>query len=102
MRIGVVGFSQRRFDQEAARAHLCRFITGLPARPEAREGRVELVSGLTNQGVPKLAYEIATQLGLRTVGISARQALHARAGCFAVDQSRLFEAEVEWFGRTAG
>jgi hypothetical protein len=149
LKIGVVGFSQRHFDQDAARAHLRRFIVALLARPRAAETPVELVSGLTNQGVPQLAYVLATELGLRTVGISARQALRARAGCFPVDEQmivgerygdesqafvdhvdvlirvgggpqsrrevelfrakhrgdeaelegRLFEAEVEWFGR---
>lgn len=149
LRIGVVGFSQRYFDHAAARAHLRRFLTGVLERPEAQQGQPELVSGLTNQGVPKLAYELARELGLVTVGIAARQALRVRAGLFPVDRQilvgerfgdeselfiasidtlirvgggpqsraevelfrakhdhddavlaeRLFEAEVEWFGR---
>lgn len=80
MRIGVVGFSQRHFDHDAARTHLRRLVTSLLVEGQA----AEIVSGLTNQGVPRLAYELATELGLATVGISAKQALRARAGCFPV------------------
>jgi hypothetical protein len=87
-RIGVVGYSQRHFDHEAARAHLRRFVTALLELPEAARPP-EIVSGLTNQGVPKLAYELARELGLPTVGIAARQALRVRAGLFPVDRQIL-------------
>jgi hypothetical protein len=86
MRIGVVGFSQRHFDHDTARAHLRRMLGALLERPQAQGLKVELVSGLTNQGVPRLAYELATVLGLRTVGISAKQALRVAAGVFPVDE----------------
>ncbi|HVH99706.1 MAG TPA: hypothetical protein VM869_13385 [Enhygromyxa sp.] len=89
LRIGVVGFSQRHFDHEAARAHLRRLVTTLLERPEAQAAPPEIVSGLTNQGVPKLAYELARELGLVTVGIAARQALRVRAGLFPVDRKIL-------------
>lgn len=91
VKIGVVGFSQRHFDQRAARDHLRRFIVALVERSAADE-KPWLVSGLTNQGVPKLAYELARELGLRTVGISARQALRARAGQFPVDERMIVGA----------
>jgi hypothetical protein len=45
-----------------------------------------LVSGLTDCGVPGIAYRVATRMGLATVGISARQALRVRAGLFPVDR----------------
>ena len=83
-RIGVVGFSRSQFDHAAAEAALSSSLDQLLAR--ARSGAVELVSGLTNQGVPKLAYQLAVARGLRTVGLSARQALRVRAGVFPVDE----------------
>lgn len=89
LRIGVVGFSQRHFDHDAARAHLRRFVLGLLELPQAAATPPEIVSGLTNQGVPKLAYELACELGLPTVGIAARQALRVRAGLFPVDRKIL-------------
>lgn len=84
VRVGVVGFSRRSFDQEAARRHLRAVLERLVARAGA--ARVEVVSGLTNQGVPRLAYELAAELGLRTVGVSARRALRVRAGLWPVDE----------------
>lgn len=85
--LGVVGFSAETFDQAAAREQLRGLIVPIVER-ERDAGRPlpELVSGLTNQGVPKLAYALARELGLPTVGISAKQALRARAGCFPVDR----------------
>jgi hypothetical protein len=74
VRLGVVGFSARHFDQEVAKKYLAegleRIITTTQARPE----EIELVSGLTNQGVPKLAYELAVSKKIRTIGISAAKA----------------------------
>jgi hypothetical protein len=86
VKIGVVGFSQRHFDHEAAQLHLRRFVSELLELPECVATAPEIVSGLTNQGVPKLAYELARELGLPTVGIAARQALRVRAGLFPVDR----------------
>jgi len=87
-RIGVVGFSRETFDHEAARAHLRRFVSDLLARERGPDKPLPvIVSGWTNQGVPRLAYELARELGLGTVGISARAALRARAGRFPVDES---------------
>jgi hypothetical protein len=89
LRIGVVGFSRRHFDHEAARAHLRRFVGGLLEHPGARDRPPEIVSGLTNQGVPKLAFELARELQLPTMGISAKQALRVRSGLFPVDRQML-------------
>lgn len=86
LRIGIVGFSQRHFDHDAAREHLRRFIAAILDCEEAKAATPELVSGLTNQGVPKLAYELARELGLVTVGIAPRQAARVRAGLFPVDR----------------
>ena len=84
--IGVIGFSRSQFDQDDARAKLRECVDEVLARSGVTPADAELVSGLTNQGVPRLAYELATALGMRTVGVSARQALRVRAGVFPVDE----------------
>ncbi len=86
-KIGVVGFSREEFDQEEAK-RLLREILARLAKGKARE-KVELVSGLTNMGVPKLAYHIAVELGFRTVGFSAKQALRAGCGVYPVDRKMI-------------
>lgn len=84
LQVGVVGFSRPHFDQAAARIELRRLVDELRARHAGAS--LEIVSGLTNQGVPRIAYELAAELGLRTVGFSARQALRVRAGIYPVDR----------------
>lgn len=86
LRIGVVGYSARKFDQTAARAELKRIFTEEMETREADPRRIEIVSGLTNLGVPKIAYELATEMGMKTVGISASRALTSDAGTFPVDK----------------
>ena len=93
-KIGVVGFSRNKFDKEDARlkfrACLDRAIESLIQRSGlAREeilDRIEIVSGYTNMGVPKLAYEIADQLQIKTVGFSAAQAKRVRSGVYPVSK----------------
>ena len=101
LRIGIVGFSRPQFDQQAARTILERELAALRVRHPQRE--IEIVSGYTNAGVPQIAYEIADQLELTTVGFSARQALRVRSGLYPVDQVILegerFSDESEAFVR---
>ena len=84
LRIGIVGFSGRPFDQDQAvnylRGHLNNIVQ------QYGSGGIELVSGYTNIGVPKLAYEIADELGITTVGISAKEALTVDCGLYPVDK----------------
>lgn len=110
-RIGVVGFSKSTFDQATAATLLAGALDlVLASNPTAA---YELVSGLTAQGVPKLAYELAIARGIPTVGFSARQALRVRAGVFAVtkqilvgerfgDESAAFVAYIDALIRIGG
>jgi len=86
LRIGVVGYSGRKFDEAVARAELSRIFSEEMETREADPARIEVVSGLTNLGVPKIAYEVATEMGMKTVGISASRALTCEAGTFPVDK----------------
>jgi hypothetical protein len=92
LRIGVVGFSRPHFDHVAAAILLDDALANLLAHHARDPSGAELVSGLTNMGVPKLAYERAVALGMRTVGVSARQALRVSAGVFPVDETILVGA----------
>ena len=78
-RIGVIGYSAQAFDENDARLILRRALEG-----HALAGRCEVVSGLTNLGVPRIAYEEAVKLGLRTVGIACKKATEHE--CFPCDE----------------
>jgi hypothetical protein len=74
LRLGVVGFSAKSFDQVTAKKYLEEGIRKILTEEGVAPNEVELVSGLTNMGVPKLSYELAVAMKIRTVGISAAKA----------------------------
>ncbi len=86
LQIGVVGFSRPHFDHDAAAALLADALDRVLARRGVAPTDADLVSGLTDAGVPRLAYQRAVALGMRTVGLSARAALRARSGRWPVDE----------------
>lgn len=88
IKIGVVGFSRNQFDQKAAHQQLKTILHFLSK--DTRPDSVELVSGYTNTGVPKIAYQIADDMGLITVGFSAKQALRVKNGLYPVQKNIIF------------
>jgi len=71
VRVGIVGYSAREFDQEKAREILVKLFDELQ---EKHDGNVEIVSGLTALGVPLLAYQEARRRGWKTIGIACKKA----------------------------
>lgn len=84
LKVGVVGFSRNRFDKKTARIILKAYFEELTA--QYPDEKIAVISGYTNSGVPKIAYELATELGLYTVGFSAKQSLRVRSGVYPVDK----------------
>jgi orotate phosphoribosyltransferase-like protein len=82
IKIGVVGFSRNQFDKTAATQKLKAIILRLTQAKDPQS--FELVSGYTASGVPKIAYLIADELGIETVGFSANQALKVKNGVYPV------------------
>lgn len=89
LKIGVVGYSRANINEPKARALLQSCFMKFIAQAHAERLEIEVVSGLTNAGVPKVAYELATQWRLKTVGISAREAVEADSGVFPVRKQML-------------
>lgn len=81
IKLGVVGDSRDDIDLALGRALLLSAIDALCPT----ESAVDIVSGLTNIGIPRLAYEIAEQRGYAKTGISAQAALQVRCGICPVD-----------------
>lgn len=88
MKIGVVGFSSPQFDQERAKVILKTKLKELVS--STNNENIELVSGYTNSGIPKIAYEIADSMGLKTIGFSAKKALSSSYGLYPVDKKIIF------------
>lgn len=81
-RIGIVGFSRNQFDKKRAASLLRKYFTELTQDKNPKS--IEIVSGYTDSGIPRIAYQIADEMGLSTVGYSARQALKVRSGVYPV------------------
>ena len=82
IKYGVVGFSRNQFDQQKAYQILETIFEQI--RLKHPDKIIEIVSGYTNSGIPKIAYELADKFGFTTVGFSAKQALKVRSGVYSV------------------
>jgi len=85
MKIGIVGYSHNEIDSERAYHLLLSGIKFFAAQCENNE-TIEIVSGLTNLGIPKIAYRIADEHKYTTVGITARRALNSNFELYPVDK----------------
>jgi len=69
-KIGIIGYSTQSFDKRKAREEIKRIYNEL----EDKYGNVSIISGYTNLGIPKIAYEEATNRGWKTKGIACKKA----------------------------
>lgn len=72
LKIGVVGYSGQRFDETQACDFLRKALDKVAADYPHHE--LAIVSGLTDLGIPHLAYLEAVRRGMRTVGIASEKA----------------------------
>jgi hypothetical protein len=80
MRIGVVGYSQQKFDEQKA-IETMRLVL-IPQTSIHLD--ITIVSGLTNLGVPAIAYNLAKELNLKTMGVACAKA--SEYECFPCDR----------------
>ena len=85
LRIGVVGYCPpTKFDEDEALRMLREAYDKLDAQHKDKSKTV--VSGLTNVGVLKLAYEEAKNRGWKTAGVACKQVYGFRDKWFPVDE----------------
>lgn len=83
LNIGVTGYSAQKFDTEEAQRMLREAYDQINAQYPDRIKVV--VSGLTDLGIPALAYREAVSRGWKTVGIACSKA--EEFPCFPVDET---------------
>jgi hypothetical protein len=71
-RVGVVGYSTQEFDKHLAFSLFKEWLEEFASHNGAEN--IEVISGLTDLGVPGVAYHSARELGIRTVGIACSKA----------------------------
>eukprot|EP01080_Neovahlkampfia_damariscottae_P004826 gene4826-8412_t len=84
LKIGVVGFSREKYDKKEAIENIDLLISKMVSFYKPKE--VEIVSGLTNQGIPKLSYEYALTMKYKTIGIAPTRAKFVKRGVFEVNK----------------
>jgi len=113
MKIGVVGYSKDNLDENEARNILIKSFHQLIETNKNYDEPIEIVSGLTNIGIPRIAYQVAEELGFIKVGISAERALEVKCGIYRVDkqiidgkdfgdESRVFISYIDFLVRVGG
>jgi len=86
LKIGVVGYSGQKFSKFDANRLLAEaFDAVLADHPDATD--VWIVSGLTDLGIPALAYRAASVRGWKTSGIACSKA--EKYDCFDVDERKI-------------
>jgi 2'-5' RNA ligase len=84
IRIGVIGYSAKYFNKKDAEVALEKIIKNIV---KSNKLPTTIVSGLTNIGIPAIAYKIATKYGYKTVGYACEKALDMEL--FDVDKKHI-------------
>jgi SLOG cluster4 family len=76
LNVGVIGFYIQKFDESEARDALENILDDLEEEyilsNEFKD--IIIVSGLTNMGIPKVAYDLADERSYETIGIAPEEA----------------------------
>lgn len=107
-RVGVVGYSAGKFDEKKAEELVYSALDRLYKR---YQGNIVIVSGLTNVGIPRIAYKYAKEKKLKTVGVACKKALDY--DCFPCskevivgdewgDESATFLSSIDYMVRVGG
>ena len=82
VKIGVAGYSAQKFDEDEALRLLTEAYNTI--EKEYTDEQKEVISGLTDLGIPALAYREAVNRSWKTVGIACSKA--RKYACFPVDE----------------
>lgn len=89
-KLGIVGYSESKFNTSEARRVIHREITNFQNMKGL--GIISIVSGLTNIGIPEIAYYVGSKFcGMSTVGIACSKA--EDFDCFPVDEKHIIGSE---------
>lgn len=80
IKVGIAGYSGKKFDIEKAKELINKAFDLLTSI----HGEIIIVSGLTDLGIPALAYKEAFNRGFKTVGIACEKAKNYK--CFNCDE----------------
>jgi len=88
IRVGIIGFSNQTFNIEKAKIIISGCFDELATKFPPEEYTLEIVSGLTLYGIPKLAYEEASRRNCITTGFACEKAKELE--CFNCDNVHIY------------
>ena len=80
-KLGILGYSAQAFNEEEATKILQKAILDA----WIKHGEIEIVSGMTYVGIPKIAYCLAEYYGFSTTGIVSKKAQNSKYNLFPCD-----------------
>jgi hypothetical protein len=89
--VGVVGYSAQDFNRTKAKQHLEKAFDKIEVKHNEQP---IIVSGLTDQGIPALAYREASKRGWKTVGIACKKADEYE--CYPVNERIVRDEWEDW------
>ncbi|MCK5017277.1 MAG: hypothetical protein KAS32_09400 [Candidatus Peribacteraceae bacterium] len=86
--VGISGYSAQKFDEAEARELIEEALDDIENEyiESGDYEEIVIVSGLTNMGVPKIAYEVADNRSYGTVGIAPEQVNEEAMELYPVDE----------------
>jgi len=83
IRVGVIGYSSKKFDMDEALDDVKNAFDLIEIKYKGKE--IIIISGLTNIGIPGIAYEEAKIRNWKTIGIAPKEAQEYE--CFDVNKT---------------
>src|ERR1035437_4751082 len=81
--VGVIGYSNQKFDNKKAKELIVGSFDAVEKIAQSFD--ISIVSGLTDVGIPSLAYKEAVKRGWKTIGVACEKA--KEYDIFAVDET---------------
>jgi len=91
LNIGVIGYSSKDFDEKSAKALLSLAIDIAIESHLKKKDEVMIVSGLSDVGIPSLAYDIAKKNKWKTMGVACKLVMDY--DLFPVDEKKIVGEE---------
>jgi hypothetical protein len=87
LKIGIIGSLKPNFDMEDAEEKIMESIELIKEYHKNYE--YQIVSVMTNEGIPKLAYDISKKLNHKTIGYASKMIYKGKYGVYLVDETNI-------------
>jgi hypothetical protein len=87
LKIGIIGSLKPNFDINDAEEKINESLELIKSYHLNKN--YQIVSVMTNEGIPKLAYDISKKMGYKTIGYASKMIFKGKYGVYPVDESNI-------------